>query len=703
MIRLVGSRARPSSPTTRAGSVLLSLALVALLAAPARSADPVLYSVASSDDLLRVIDPTTGATLSSVPMTLSGATVEKALGLATHPATNQLWAILKLLGNPLRELAIVDPATGVATSIGNTGDSFAGIAFDCDGRLFGVTGDGASTPETLFTLSTTDATPTLFASLGRGDDGETIAFNPDDGRLYHASGHVGDYDPVFDDGVIFESLDLSVTPVVDIPIGSPLTDGEVRALTFWESEGVFLWKQGSSGDPLFRVTPAGVATTVGNTDHKLKGLAFAGGTLYSVSPNDSLLRAIDPTTAQTLSSVPITLAGDTVLKGNGLATHPTTGVLWALLETSSTSSRTLVTIDRVTGVATLVGETGDFFAALAFDSSETLYAVTGGESSVGEGTLFTLSTVDATPTLVGFLGRGDDGEALAFNPLDGRLYHASGLSDVIFESVDPAGFPTDIPIAGTALVDEEAQALTYWQSQGVFLWKQDHSFPAPLFRVTPAGVPTLIGDLDHQAKGLAFVPTFSCGPLTPTNLTAALGAGASVSLAWTDASNNETGFEIERDSGGGFTPLTTVGAGVATFQDTGLVADNTYSYRVRAVNASGASAFSNTATITVLVGKLLVLPARVTFFRPTIPSTPTETVTLQNVGRATLTGSVGTLPAPFSVTGGAGVFSLAPGATLTVTIQFSASTRGTARSALSVTSTDPARPSARVPVSAIVR
>ena len=60
---------------------------------------------------------------------------------------------------------------------------------------------------------------------------------------------------------------------------------------------------------------------------------------------------------------------------------------------------------------------------------------------------------------------------------------------------------TNIPISATVLSDEEAQALVYWQ--GGFLWKQDHG-TGPLYWVTTDGMPTFVGDMDHQAKGLAF-------------------------------------------------------------------------------------------------------------------------------------------------------------------------------------------------------
>lgn len=61
-------------------------------------------------------------------------------------------------------------------------------------------------------------------------------------------------------------------------------------------------------------------------------------------------------------------------------------------------------------------------------------------------------------------------------------------------------------------------------------------------------------------------------------------------VAWTDntsGASNETGFQILRSSGGGFVPLTTVGANVTTFQDNTLLPDNIYQYRIIPFNATG--------------------------------------------------------------------------------------------------------------------
>ena len=100
--------------------------------------------------------------------------------------------------------------------------------------------------------------------------------------------------------------------------------------------------------------------------------------------------------------------------------------------------------------------------------------------------------------------------------------------------------------------------------------------------------------------GPAGVPT----PAAPTNLTAVLKAGPQVVLTWKDNANNETGFVVERAANGGAfipiaTPWSSNGTGNVSFTDTTATAGNSYSYRVKAVNGGGSSAYSNTAAVTL--------------------------------------------------------------------------------------------------------
>jgi hypothetical protein len=96
-------------------------------------------------------------------------------------------------------------------------------------------------------------------------------------------------------------------------------------------------------------------------------------------------------------------------------------------------------------------------------------------------------------------------------------------------------------------------------------------------------------------------PTPGATPAAPTNLRAVATSRAQIQLNWSDNSNHETGFQIERCKGyrcTNFAPLATVGANVTSFADGGLARGTTYTYRMRAVNQVGASALSNIATTT---------------------------------------------------------------------------------------------------------
>jgi len=85
-------------------------------------------------------------------------------------------------------------------------------------------------------------------------------------------------------------------------------------------------------------------------------------------------------------------------------------------------------------------------------------------------------------------------------------------------------------------------------------------------------------------------------PAAPTQLTAAAASSDKIVLTWSDNSNNETGFKIERRQGGGsFVQIATVGANTRTYPDTNLSSSTTYHYRVRSYNSAGNSGYSNEA------------------------------------------------------------------------------------------------------------
>ncbi len=110
--------------------------------------------------------------------------------------------------------------------------------------------------------------------------------------------------------------------------------------------------------------------------------------------------------------------------------------------------------------------------------------------------------------------------------------------------------------------------------------------------------------------------TLNAPPATPTALTYTLLTNPTrVRLAWLDNATTETGFEVERSvNGGAYTLLTTVaarnGSGPVTYTNTGVTSGNIYSYRVRAINAAGSSAYTNVVSVTI--GSIPVAPTNLT-------------------------------------------------------------------------------------------
>ena len=88
-------------------------------------------------------------------------------------------------------------------------------------------------------------------------------------------------------------------------------------------------------------------------------------------------------------------------------------------------------------------------------------------------------------------------------------------------------------------------------------------------------------------------------PAPPSGLVASSVSSSQINLVWVDASTNETGFKIEQSTSTvPWAQIGTSGANVASYSITGLAASTTYSYRVRATNATGDSTYTNTASAT---------------------------------------------------------------------------------------------------------
>jgi hypothetical protein len=89
----------------------------------------------------------------------------------------------------------------------------------------------------------------------------------------------------------------------------------------------------------------------------------------------------------------------------------------------------------------------------------------------------------------------------------------------------------------------------------------------------------------------------------PTNLTATAASSTTINLTWAETDTSETGFQIDRCSGAGcsnFAQLFITAANAVAYSDAGLAASTSYTYRVKAVNATQSSDWSTTTTALTL-------------------------------------------------------------------------------------------------------
>jgi hypothetical protein len=118
---------------------------------------------------------------------------------------------------------------------------------------------------------------------------------------------------------------------------------------------------------------------------------------------------------------------------------------------------------------------------------------------------------------------------------------------------------------------------------------------------TVYAAPAIGYPISTATSGVSNTYTTANIPAAPTSLTASGGNGAAIVLSWQDNATNETNFTVQRSSNGGttWTTLTTTvpartGTGLVTYTTSSGTVGTLYTFQVRATNASGASAWSNT-------------------------------------------------------------------------------------------------------------
>src|ERR1051325_5796548 len=149
--------------------------------------------------------------------------------------------------------------------------------------------------------------------------------------------------------------------------------------------------------------------------------------------------------------------------------------------------------------------------------------------------------------------------------------------------------------------------------------------------VEPSGRVAIVDGLK-----LVFVPPASA-PGTPTGLGTTAISSSQINLVWNDNANNENNYLLSRSTipGGPYTVIATLPANSTNYSNTGLIAETTYYYVVRATNYLGASANSAEASATTLPGS----PSP-----PVILSQPQSTTNIAGQNCVFVVSASGTLP-----------------------------------------------------------
>ena len=105
-------------------------------------------------------------------------------------------------------------------------------------------------------------------------------------------------------------------------------------------------------------------------------------------------------------------------------------------------------------------------------------------------------------------------------------------------------------------------------------------------------------DGDSAYSNVVQVTTQDSAPDAPSQLAATVVSSTKISLSWVDNSSNESGFKLQRSLDAGFNNPVTIALAADTmgYDDTGLLPNTIYYYRIYTFNNIGNSAYSNTAS-----------------------------------------------------------------------------------------------------------
>ena len=215
----------------------------------------------------------------------------------------------------------------------------------------------------------------------------------------------------------------------------------------------------------------------------------------------------------------------------------------------------------------------------------------------------------------------NDNYSITYSIDDHRFGLDTGATEVTVNNVSPIVFntavtPATVTVGGTVTLtgnysdpgyhgspaDENLQVLINW-GDGQSKSLATGGIPGTIFEshqyVTAGSFTITIRATDNDGgltvDSLGVTVTGSTAPTIPGNFRVASVTSTQIQLAWTDASNNEDGFAIERcnkKNCANFVEVGRVGSNSTSYVDTMLTPNSQYFYRMRSFNAGGSSPYT---------------------------------------------------------------------------------------------------------------
>lgn len=279
---------------------------------------PKIYGVTSVDDKLRAYNAVNGSytLLSTITATLAGNTIDWMNGLAYDPCTHKSYVIITDNNVTGRILATINLNTGVCTNIGNLGDNFSSIVFSRDGTLYGVTGNGATVPNSLYTINKTNATSTFLTTFAAGSNGNVISYHPGSNKLFFWTGNTVTYQKV-----------LISAPYTATTISTSLGTSQIHGAVYFPNDSFVLSSNAGfrKVDTLGNLTP-----NVSKANSFVRGMImpaqFATQKDTACAKYDTIKIGAASVKNQTIYYVWGDGKIDTVIGGNGAHVYATSGV-----------------------------------------------------------------------------------------------------------------------------------------------------------------------------------------------------------------------------------------------------------------------------------------------------------------------------------------------------------------------------------------